>query len=1038
MLYKKNGEKKLSKTLFENPTCEYRGTPFWSWNCKLDEDMLRRQIGYLKEMGFGGYHMHSRVGMASEYLGEEFMQMVSACVDEAKKQDMLAWLYDEDKWPSGYAGGLVTKDPKYAQRIAVFCPEGLRLPEFMPKDKAIAEGECYYIASYDIVLNENGELISYKIIDKDEKATGFKWTVFSQAQPKSGWHNGERYVDTLSKEAIDKFIEVTHKRYKEVIGDEFGNRVPAIFTDEPNFYCKETLKFATSTDSRVNMPWTPKLPELFKEETGIDIIEKMPELLWDLPDGEISRFRYLYHNYITELFTVCFCDNIGKWCEENNIMLTGHVLREDTLMSQTSSVGEAMRTYRGFQLPGIDTLCDQDTALFNCAKQCQSAVHQQGNEGMLSELYGVTNWDFDFRHHKLQGDWEAALGVTVRVPHLSWVSMAGEAKRDYPASINYQSPWYKEYKYIEDHYSRLNTALTRGKADVKVGVIHPVESYWLHWGPSENTSDIRVQMDERFSNLCQWLLFGTVDFDYISEARLPQLYSPGEGGFKVGHMEYDVVIVPALETIRSTTLSRLNEFVSRGGKVIFAGSCPKYVDAVVSDEAKALYEKSVCVGFDKLEILNALSDVRDIEIRKVSGVKTDSLIYNMRVDNDCKWLFVAHGRKEYGDKYFWDGYNDMNAPKKNEIIINIKGEFVPEVYDTISGDVVKAEHDYKNGCTRVFCTMYTESSILLKLTPGNDGGYKSDEEKIITKTLILKGKQEYELEEPNVLLLDTAEFAMDDGEFEPEEEILRLDTECRKRLGIEPKHIMPQPWVFDDKDSGHSLTLRFTINSEIDVKGAYLAIEDAEKHEMTFNGEALVPEIEGYFTDESIKTFKLPMINKGTNILTVKMKLSIRSNTEWCYILGDFGVKVEGSEKTIIPRADKIGYSPLKMQTMPFYGGNVTYKHEIETPDCDLVVKTSSYRGAAVKVFIDGKDCGCIAIAPYTLEIKDVKKGVHKIEFKLFGNRYNSFAALHDTVISRDWYGPNMWRVEGDEFSYEYQLSDMGILAAPIVSIIEK
>lgn len=1038
MLYKKNDEKTLSKELFKNPTCEYRGTPFWSWNCKLDEDMLRRQISCLKEMGFGGYHMHSRVGMASEYLGEEFMQMVSACVDEAKKQDMLAWLYDEDKWPSGYAGGLVTKDPKYSQRIAVFSPDAIGLPELLPFDEAVAKGEPYYIASYDVQLNDKGELIAYKVIGIDDKAEGNKWNLYAKTQPKSGWFNGLNYVDVLNKEAIDKFIEVTHERYKEVVGDEFGKRVPAIFTDEPQFCCKGTLKFATSTDAPVDMPWTPRLPELFNEKTGMDIISKMPELLWDLPDGEVSRFRYLYHDFITELFAEAFCDNIGKWCDENDIMLTGHVMREDNLLGQTSAVGEAMRTYRGFGLPGIDTLCDENPYLLNCAKQCQSAVHQKGSEAMLSELYGVTNWDFDFRHHKLQGDWEAALGVTVRVPHLSWVSMAGEAKRDYPASINYQAPWYKEYKYIEDHFSRVNTALTRGKADVKVAVIHPIESYWLHWGPSENTHAVREQLDKRFTDLCQWLLFGTVDFDYVSESLLKDMYVPGGDGFNVGAMSYKTVIVPALETIRSTTLKALSDFAARGGKVVFVGKCPKYVDAIPSDEPKALYNSSVHADFEQIDVLGAVEDVRDVEIRRISGVKTDSLIYNMREDNDCKWLFIAHGLKDYGKRMTHEGHNDMNAPKVDRVIITVRGEYIPELYDTLSGDIAAVKHEYKNGNTVIYYDIYTESSLLLKLTPGCDGGYMPAEIKKEGKLIVLKGKHEYELEEPNVLLLDTAEFALDDSEFEPEEELLRLDTECRGRLNIEPKHTMPQPWVFDDKDSGHTLTLRFTINSEIDVDGTYLAIEDAEKHEFTFNGEKLVPAIEGYFTDESIKTFKLPHINKGENILTVKLKLSIRSNTEWCYVLGDFGVKVEGDVKTIIPRADKIGYSALRMQTMPFYGGNIIYKNEIETPDCDLLIRAPFYRGAVIKVYVDGVDCGYIANAPYSLEVTGIKAGKHTVDFKLFGNRYNSFAAVHDTVYSRRWFGPNMWRTSGDEFSYEYQLKDMGILGAPTVTVFEK
>ena len=120
MLYKKNGETVLSDELFRNPTSEYRGTPFWAWNCKLEKGLLERQIGYFKEMGFGGFHMHSRTGMGTPYLSDEFMEMVRFCVEQAKKNDMLAWLYDEDRFPSGSAGGILTKDPKYRSRHMLF------------------------------------------------------------------------------------------------------------------------------------------------------------------------------------------------------------------------------------------------------------------------------------------------------------------------------------------------------------------------------------------------------------------------------------------------------------------------------------------------------------------------------------------------------------------------------------------------------------------------------------------------------------------------------------------------------------------------------------------------------------------------------------------------------------------------------------------------------------------------------------------------------------------------------------------------------
>ena len=120
MLYKKNAEKVLSEELFKNPTSEYRGAPFWAWNCKMNKEMLQEQIEVMKEMGFGGFHMHSRTGMEHEYMGEEFMQLVADCVDKAKQEGMLAWLYDEDRYPSGFAGGYVTQHKKFRERPLIF------------------------------------------------------------------------------------------------------------------------------------------------------------------------------------------------------------------------------------------------------------------------------------------------------------------------------------------------------------------------------------------------------------------------------------------------------------------------------------------------------------------------------------------------------------------------------------------------------------------------------------------------------------------------------------------------------------------------------------------------------------------------------------------------------------------------------------------------------------------------------------------------------------------------------------------------------
>lgn len=118
----KNALKEISLEEFKNPPREYRGMPFWSWNCKLEMEELERQIEELKEMGFGGFFMHVRTGMDTPYLSDEYMEMVRGCVEKAKAEGMRACLYDEDRWSSGAAGGLVTKEKNIVRNICCLPP----------------------------------------------------------------------------------------------------------------------------------------------------------------------------------------------------------------------------------------------------------------------------------------------------------------------------------------------------------------------------------------------------------------------------------------------------------------------------------------------------------------------------------------------------------------------------------------------------------------------------------------------------------------------------------------------------------------------------------------------------------------------------------------------------------------------------------------------------------------------------------------------------------------------------------------------------
>ncbi len=1045
MLYEKRSQKTLDNQLFKNPTSEYRGSPFWAWNCELDREELLWQIEQLKTMGFGGFHMHSRSGMATPYLSKDFFGLIKSCVDKAKKEDMYAYLYDEDRWPSGMAGGLVTKDKRYAQRY-------LRLSvnydsETVSFEQAKTTGQAYFVCAFDVSLNEKGELIDYKVVfDANEiyKNNTVRWyaTVYSSAP--LGIYNNQSYVDTLSKEAVDKFIEITHEAYKREIGDEFGKCVPSIFTDEPQFVQKGTLSYAESLDD-VRLPWTFDFDTKFKEQYGYSIVEKLPELIWELPEGKISVARYNYHDYVTERFTQAFTDNCGNWCKKNNISLTGHMLAEDSLREQTQHIGEAMRAYRNFEIPGIDVLCDKRE--FTTAKQAQSAVRQFGCEGMASELYGVTNWDFDFRGYKFQGDWLAALGVTLRIPHLSWVSMKGNAKRDYPASFNYQTSWYKEYKYVENHYARLNTALTRGNPIVNVAVIHPIETYWLHWGPQENTADIREMQDKQFRETAEWLLSGMIDFDYICESLLPDQVGMISDKLQVGKMSYSAIVVSGCETLRSTTVDILEKYHNSGGNIIFVGEPPRYVDAVESDRVKRLYDKCNVIMHSKPQLLKVLEPQRLIDIRNKSGIRTDNLLYQLRQDNDCQWLYVAHMKEEMGTTLLCDGLsNNVAEPFERKIVIN--GEFNPVLYNTLNGQVEKVNFEIKEGRTYIDYTFFANDSVLLKLCGSTEQLYQTaPSTKKIFKNIRCLDKVAYKLSEENVLLLDIGEFRLDNEEYNEKEEIRRIHDICCERLGF--LNNGSQPWLLEKEDIHHFVTIKYEFESEIELENAYLATEDYNDCKIMFNEELIENDVAGYFTDKAIGKIKLPKVQKGINSLEITYPFGQRTSIENCFILGEFNVRCEGCIKTIVPKSEKIGFGDIVSQGLPFYGANITYEMNFEAPECcDAIINVSNYIGAVVKVFLDGEFQGYIAYAPYDIYISNIEYGKHKLEFTLCGNRNNCFGAVHLTDEKFKWFGPPAWRRnfqggkfetanEFTDFKYEYALKPMGITASPEIKLLK-
>ena len=400
---------------FKSPGSEYRGKPFWAWNTRLEKEELLRQINVLKEMGLGGHFMHARVGLNTPYLSDEWFECIRTCVDESEKLGMEAWLYDEDRWPSGAAGGFVTRDPRYRMKMV--------LAEELEDISAAAKGGN--TLSWYAIRLEDGKLTAYRRLSDPEKALLQPGEIFLHCywmnNHEESWFNDQCYLDTLNPEGVKKFLEVTHEAYYRKFGGKFGNVIPGIFCDEPNYrHCTREAK---------SHPWTLAIPEKFQAKYGYDLLDFMPELFYPMPEV-FKRSRCNYYDLLTELFVTSYSKTIGEWCKDHNLKLTGHVLLEDSMHRQTRSVGAAMRFYQYMQAPGVDLLTEHWN-VFNTVKQCVSVARQMGRKVRLSESYGCTGWDFPFLGHKALGDWQFALGINLRCQHLMWYSMEAEAKRDF-------------------------------------------------------------------------------------------------------------------------------------------------------------------------------------------------------------------------------------------------------------------------------------------------------------------------------------------------------------------------------------------------------------------------------------------------------------------------------------------------------------------------------------------------------------------------------------------------------------------------------
>lgn len=1022
---------------FREPGPAYRGKPFWSWNGRLRKDELIRQIQVIKEMGFGGFFMHSRTGLATEYLGDEWFELTNACADEAARLGMEAWLYDEDRWPSGTAGGLVTKRPEF--RLKYMKLKTVPAGQFGWHDGIYAAFSCdldgINFSKCRRITNDtpSSEYVNKTIL------------VFSlEEMAKGSFYNGYTYADTMNREATDYFLQLTHEQYKARCGGRLGGAIRGIFTDEPHrgtVMCGFSLPNQGSTWMT---PWTDKLPAEFEERVGYDLVEHLPHLFLREEGRPVSLTKYYYMDVCQQLFLENWARPIYDWCCENNLLFTGHVLHEDTLTAQTTMQGSLMRSYEYMHYPGVDVLTEGNRNYW-IVKQLSSAARQLGRKWLLSELYGVTGWQFDFEAHKAVGDWQALFGVNLRCPHLSWYTMEGEAKRDYPASIFYQSGWWRDYAPVETYFARLGLMLQQGRPSCDVLVINPVESLWcqihVDWTQDIATpKDAAVQeIETSYRDLFHWLTGEKIDFDYGDEEMMSRLCriekdEDGQAVLWVGQAPYRAVLVGKMTTIRVDTLVTLYNFHKAGGRIIFAGDPPEYVDALLSPLPRNVAKHVVQCGFDRESVLKAVREQigRPVEVvDRASGKALTDVFCQMRTDGDR--TIVAAMNVDRGK---WHKDTVIRVPAKG---------YVTE-WNCLTSQRCTIPAREKDGVLEFDADFPPSGEHVYVIAAEQPSEVPAKPQYVEKQTQVCEGPFEYTLTEENVCVLDMAKYRIDEGQREGVTEVLKIDQAVRDHFGLARRGgEMVQPWFsrkyWPAPEVKGQVTMAFAFDVETVPAGPVaLCLEHPEYFTITLNGRPIESRSEGWWIDPALAKVTLPgdALVKGENSLELRMAFSEDKNIEAVYLIGRFGVRVKGTARVLCELPEKLAARDVTDQGLPFYSGAIRYrvpvKHRPQAGE-HIFIELPGFEGACGKVSSEGHGPRMVAWQPYEAEITEDLQGADTILVEIVLTRRNTFGPLHLVPKQSGAYGPDHWITGGKQWSDEYQLWEAGLLAAPRIRI---
>ena len=1000
---------------FVEPAKEYKTAPFFVLNNEITREMIDRTMADFKDKGSGGVFYHPRPGLITEYLNDEWFDLFRYTLDKGKQLDMNTWIYDENSYPSGFAGGHVPAQMPESYNQG----QGLRLTKFeVLPDTASRFFLCLKEVNgqfTDITANlqsENGKTGNYYLFYK----------VFNRATP---WNGGFPYVDLLYPGVTEKFIDVTMTGYKRVAGDEFGKFMPGWFTDEPQI-----------SPPGGGIRWTPDLFDVFQKQWGYDLKTVLPSLVEEVGDWKLVR-----HNY-TQTLLQMFIDRWAKpcfeYCEANNLQFTGHYWEHS--WPEMANGGDNMAMYAWHQTPAIDMLFNQfndesPQAQFGnvrAVKELSSVANQMGYRRTLSETYGGAGWEETFRDFKRLGDWEYVLGVNLMNQHLAHSSIAGARKADYPPEFNDHSPWWPYYRYINMHYARLSMALSAGEQINDILILEPTTSIWLYYAP--RTGNIRTgatntlsstkyrEIGQSFQTFITTLEKAQTEYDLGSENIIKDQGRINGKKFVINKRAYSkVVLPPMMENLDSPTWDLLKKYIDNGGTVL-AFSIPNYVDGKPNSEME-----QYLAGKSNVKKLTGLTaDIIREEFASsgisFSNFKAGNLYHHRRIMNDGQVLFLVNSSLDESVS------GSASLIGKDAVELN-----------TLSGEMFDYPETTDGNRIRINFDLPPAGSLLLYVFNKKQTGFEQPAATKQYTTLSASSPITVIPDDVNMLTIDFCDLRLGNEIFSDQ-----YTFDASDKLFKYHEFTSGNPWnsAVQYKDyivrrdtfntGGGKITYRFSVAGDFDMSGMQAVVERPHLYKITLNGQEIKPEPGKWFLDREMGVLAIGnSVKKGANELTLDLSpMKVHAEIEAIYILGNFTVQPAAKGFVITPPINSFETGSWKAQGWPFYNGAVSYTKtfDVANPSGHYKVNLSDWIGTVAVVSVNGQQAGIIGFEPYSVDVsKFIKQGSNKVEVKIVGSNKNLLGPFHNNprpgLVS-----PGNFRARFYPAGADYQQLDYGLM----------